>query len=112
MPIPALVSIHGDGKDAFAAGRPTATSEFEKSERQPRAWTRVATPLPVTPRTTDFDFEKLIKLITQTIEPDSWSEVGGRGTIRPNETTLSLVIRQTEHVHDQISDLLDQLRRL
>jgi beta-lactamase regulating signal transducer with metallopeptidase domain len=59
-----------------------------------------------------FDTTTLIELISTVVEPDSWQEVGGMGTIRSNETTLSLVIRQTEAVHREISDLLDQLRRL
>lgn len=58
------------------------------------------------------EFEKLVTLIRQTVEPDSWQEAGGWGTIRENEKTLSLVIRQTQDVHRQVSDLLDQLRRL
>ncbi|MBA3315419.1 MAG: M48 family metalloprotease [Planctomycetota bacterium] len=56
-------------------------------------------------------FERLIELITGTIEPGSWETVGGNGVIRANESTLSLVVRQTRQVHDQILDLLDHLRR-
>ena len=59
-----------------------------------------------------FEFDTLVDLLTSVVEPDSWQEVGGLGTIRSNETTLSLVIRQTQEVHREISDLLDQLRRL
>jgi general secretion pathway protein D len=59
-----------------------------------------------------YDFDTLIDLITSVVEPDSWTEVGGAGKIESNETTLSLVIRQTQQVHDEISDLLNQLRRL
>lgn len=59
-----------------------------------------------------FEFDTLVDLLTSVVEPDSWQEVGGLGTIRSNETTLSLVIRQTQQVHREISDLLDQLRRL
>lgn len=58
------------------------------------------------------DFDSIGELITTVVEPDSWQEVGGRGTLRTNETTLSLVIRQTQDVHREISDLIDQLRRL
>ena len=58
------------------------------------------------------DFDTLIDLITTTIEPDSWDEVGGPGTIAEFPTNLSLVISQTQEVHDKISDLLEQLRRL
>lgn len=58
------------------------------------------------------DFDSLIELITSTIAPDEWAEVGGAGAIEEYETTLSLVISQTQEVHEQIADLLDQLRRL
>jgi general secretion pathway protein D len=39
-------------------------------------------------------------------------DAGGTGAIEPFPTNLSLVISQTQDVHDQIADLLDQLRRL
>lgn len=54
----------------------------------------------------------LIKLLTETMEPDSWSEVGGEGSIQFHEGTLSLVIRQRAAVHEAIGELLQQLRRL
>jgi general secretion pathway protein D len=58
------------------------------------------------------DFDSLIQLITSTIAPTTWDEVGGSGSIEEYRTNLSLVISQTEDVHDQIRDLLEQLRRL
>ena len=58
------------------------------------------------------DFQSLIELITTTIAPDSWDEVGGPGAIQEFEGNLSLVVSQTQDIHDQIADLLDQLRRL
>lgn len=58
------------------------------------------------------DFDTLMELITSTIAPDSWDEVGGAGAIEPFPVNLSLVISQTQEVHEQIADLLDQLRRL
>lgn len=58
------------------------------------------------------DFQSLIDLITQTIAPETWSDAGGAGTIREFPGNLSLVISQTQEVHDQIRDLLQQLRRL
>lgn len=58
------------------------------------------------------DFDTLIDLIVTTISPLTWEEVGGQGTIREYPTNLSLVISQTEEVHEDIKDLLDQLRRL
>lgn len=59
-----------------------------------------------------YDFDSLTELLTSTIAPSSWEEAGGAGAIRRNETTLSLVIRQTQRVHEEIRDLLEQLRRL
>ncbi|MBN2476163.1 MAG: general secretion pathway protein GspD [Pirellulales bacterium] len=58
------------------------------------------------------DFDSLIDLITSTIQPDTWDDVGGPGSIAPFETNLSLVVSQTQDVHEEIVDLLEQLRRL
>ncbi|WP_171189576.1 hypothetical protein, partial [Alienimonas chondri] len=57
-------------------------------------------------------FEELSELIRTTVEPESWEMLGGRGTLQTSETTLALVVRQTQAVHEQISELLTQLRRL
>lgn len=58
------------------------------------------------------DFDTLIDLITATIAPDTWDDVGGDGSIQGFPTNLSLVVNQTQEVHDQIADLLEQLRKL
>jgi general secretion pathway protein D len=58
------------------------------------------------------DFDSLIELITATIAPTTWSDVGGAGAIKQFATNLSLVISQTQEVHEEIADLLEQLRRL
>ncbi len=58
------------------------------------------------------DFDSLIDLITSTIKPTSWDGVGGPGSIAPFETNLSIVVSQTQDVHDELVDLLEQLRRL
>jgi type II secretory pathway component GspD/PulD (secretin) len=58
------------------------------------------------------DFDSLIDLITSTIAAQTWSEVGGPGTIEGFDTNLSLVVSQTQEVHEEIADLLQQLRRL
>ena len=58
------------------------------------------------------DFSGLIDLITTSVEPGSWQLDGGNATISTEENTLSLVIRQTAAVHEQIADLLSQLRKL
>ena len=58
------------------------------------------------------DFDSLIDLITTTVQPTSWDTVGGPGSIAPFATNLSLVISQTQEVHEEIVDLLEQLRRM
>ncbi|MFM9961109.1 MAG: hypothetical protein ACKV2Q_07775 [Planctomycetaceae bacterium] len=57
-------------------------------------------------------FDELVKLIRSTVAPTSWSEVGGTGLIKAHPESLSLVIRQSRAVHDELRDLLEQLRRL
>ena len=44
------------------------------------------------------DFDSLIELITTTIDPDSWDDVGGPGSIAEFATNLSLVISQTQEI--------------
>jgi Flp pilus assembly secretin CpaC len=59
------------------------------------------------------DFGTLINLIQTTIEPDSWQDTGsGTGTIGAFPTNLSIVVTNTQEVHEKIVDLLKQLRRL
>lgn len=58
------------------------------------------------------DFDSLIDLITQTIAPTTWDQNGGPGSVAPFETNLTLVVSQTQEIHEQIADLLQQLRRL
>ncbi|MES2793467.1 MAG: hypothetical protein V4719_27895 [Planctomycetota bacterium] len=63
-------------------------------------------------RASQADFDSLMELVVSTVEPSSWVEVGGEASVKPFETTLSLVIRQTQQAHEEIQDLLAQLRRL
>jgi general secretion pathway protein D len=58
------------------------------------------------------DFASLIQLITSTIQPTTWDENGGPGAIYPHFNNLSLVVSQTQQVHEEIEELLQQLRRL
>jgi general secretion pathway protein D len=59
------------------------------------------------------DFDSLIDLIVSTVSTETWAENGGgEAEIRPFPTNLSLVISQTQAVHEEIADLLQQLRRL
>lgn len=61
---------------------------------------------------TSADFDNLIDLITQTVSPTSWDHNGGKGNIAASPTNLSLVVSQTQEVHEEIVDLLEQLRRM
>lgn len=58
------------------------------------------------------DFQSLIDLIQTTVVPDTWEALGGPSTMAPYAQNLSLVISTTSDVHDQITDLLESLRRL
>ena len=56
------------------------------------------------------DFDPLIELITTTVAPDSWDEVGGPGS----EFGIAsgwLVLSQTQEVHGEVAELLRLLRR-
>jgi type II secretory pathway component GspD/PulD (secretin) len=54
----------------------------------------------------------LIKLITNTIAPQSWASVGGPGTIDFFPLGGALVINQTPDIQEQVAELLQALRRL
>ncbi len=58
------------------------------------------------------DFASLIELIQNTVAPQTWNTVGGQGAIQEFRTNLSIVVSQTQEVHEEIADLLEQLRRL
>jgi hypothetical protein len=57
------------------------------------------------------DLEDLIRVITTGVEPKSWSESGGTGTIDCYYRSWAIVVRQSPAVHEQIVDLLTALRR-
>lgn len=58
------------------------------------------------------DFDTLMNLIQQTIDPDSWLAAGGTNTINPYPATLSIVVSAPQTTHERITDLLESLRRL
>ncbi len=58
------------------------------------------------------DFESLIDILSGTVKPTSWEDVGGPGTIRENPISLSIVISQTQEAHEDIETLLAQLRKV
>jgi hypothetical protein len=60
------------------------------------------------------DFDSMITLLTSTIEPKGWEEVGGPGSIASFELrgAAGLVIRHTPKVHQQVGRLLIELEEL
>ncbi len=56
--------------------------------------------------------QKLINLIISTINPMSWQEMGGPGTINYFPLGKTLVINQTSDIQGEIADLLAALRKL
>jgi hypothetical protein len=67
-----------------------------------------------TPRQADnaADFDSLIDLIESVVKPETWDVVGGRGSISRSKADSGIVVNQTQEVHDEIANLIDQLRRL
>ena len=57
------------------------------------------------------DYDSLIEVITTTLEPDSWDEVGGPGSVAEFPNAGVLVISQTRDNHQKIATLLNSLRR-
>jgi type II secretory pathway component GspD/PulD (secretin) len=56
--------------------------------------------------------KSLIKLIHCMVDPASWSEAGGRGNMQYYPIGMALVIKQTGKNHQEIHNLLADLRRL
>ncbi|MBP88587.1 MAG: hypothetical protein CMJ64_18040 [Planctomycetaceae bacterium] len=54
----------------------------------------------------NYDFDSLIEVITSTVAPDAWDEVGGPGAIDVLLPAPALVIAQTHEIHEQITKLL------
>ena len=54
--------------------------------------------------------EALSELIQNTIEPDSWQDNGGKGTIMYFSLLRALVVRQTGEGHHQLGGLMNQLK--
>ncbi len=52
----------------------------------------------------------LVRLIENTISPDSWQNNGGTGVIHYYRPLRILVVSASSQVHDNLSDLLEQLK--
>jgi hypothetical protein len=58
-----------------------------------------------------FEARSLMRVLTNTIDPSSWKEMGGEGSMEYYAEGGCLVIRQTPEAQQQVRDLLDMLRR-
>ncbi len=56
--------------------------------------------------------KELIRLITTTIKPDSWRELGGEGSIEYFPLGLAMVINQSPEVIEEVERLLESLRKV
>ncbi|HVX13426.1 MAG TPA: hypothetical protein VHC22_19740 [Pirellulales bacterium] len=56
------------------------------------------------------DYSSVIDLITSTVDPTSWDEVGGPGSIKEDRNSGSITFSQTEEVHEHTRRLLAALR--
>ncbi len=56
-------------------------------------------------------FEMLFEVIGSVVAPDTWDSVGGAGNMEPYDPWGTVVISQTDEVHDQIEALLATIRR-
>jgi hypothetical protein len=57
------------------------------------------------------DFAPLIDRIKTTVQPTTWDRKEAAATIRPFNSTQSIVVRQTSYAHSSIERLLDRIRR-
>lgn len=56
------------------------------------------------------ELDRMAERIQKKVDPNSWSDKGGAGSIRPFDTTSSLIIRQTDDTHAEITALLANWR--
>ncbi len=60
---------------------------------------------------TKSDFGPLMQRVKTTIQPETWDRKGGSATIRPFNSTSSLVVRQTAAGHIAVERLLEKMRQ-
>ncbi|HEX4132370.1 MAG TPA: hypothetical protein VHZ24_20235 [Pirellulales bacterium] len=57
------------------------------------------------------DYCTLIDAITGSVVPQTWSDVGGAGSIKQFPLGSALIVSQTREVHEQVENLLAMLRQ-
>ncbi|MGD0897158.1 MAG: DUF4974 domain-containing protein [Thermoguttaceae bacterium] len=58
------------------------------------------------------DYDSLIQTLTSTVQPKSWDQNGGQGSIAPGSFNGAdvLVFSQTQEVHEEVARLLEDIR--
>ena len=96
------------GQSSMSTGTPVGNGMMSNGQNQ----TMTSMPAGQTKGPSDTIEDVLIKLIQNTIEPQSWSTVGGQGTIEFYPLGKALVVNQTPDIQEQVQELLNALRRL
>jgi len=111
---PPPVGINGVSRAAGnAAVDPASLAQFQAGSNAPSMGSTPSIPFGAPAGGgSQADFQSLIELIQNTVAPQTWNTVGGQGAIQQFATNLSIVVSQTQEVHEEIADLLEQLRRL
>ncbi len=104
VPIPGLSDESGNSKLRFEDWSIAQQRAIVAPSPEPAA--------PPEPVNTQAGLATLIRTITTTVAPQTWDETGGPGAIQPFAGNLSLVVSQTADIHEQIAELLEQMRRL
>jgi general secretion pathway protein D len=96
---PAAAPVGGNGSVASGLGGGPVRAATTSKERALESKRNEADP-----------YSALVEVITTTIKPQTWDEVGGPGSISVVPVARSVVISQTREVHDEILELLRSLR--
>ncbi len=85
----------------------------DSSEANPRAcldrMTATLSPASASAQTQE---AQLIRVLTNTVAPESWDKSGGKGSVEYFPLTMSLVVNQTPDVQEMVAELLTALRKL
>ena len=117
FPIASTIGVSGVGAGGGGFGGGGGVFNLDSSQRQIHAPTvktlhqfdgTEAMAAPIDLRSARVSLDDLVGAITTTISPDSWSDVGGEGSI--STIGSSLLISQTEAIHEQISSLMNLFR--
>jgi hypothetical protein len=106
VPAPASPNGKSSPQPAVAASSPPAAPYVPRGATGGMGGVSGAPSLPVSEH--DLRAVRLIEIVTGTVRPDSWDDVGGPGSI--SEYNGLIVISQTTEVHKQVERLFDMLR--